>query len=237
MLAGTAAFGFLMRTHKRRARNKPEALFLPNNGGFVPLVAIEITEIHQMSNHNKPGGKSGQRGRKPVQELSLKADQPLSQKPIQPLSQKPAQPQSPTPVQPQSQKPVQPQSPTPVQPQSQKPIQPQSQKPIPQPADGNRQIAASVASANSLSIDFQTIATAYSDYTRKSFEETKAFVEKLSGVRSLDKAIEIQTEYAKQAYQTFVTESQKIRGLYSDLAKQALNPFEGLVAKTTRATR
>jgi hypothetical protein len=222
-----------------------------------------------MSNHNKPGGKSGQRGRKPVQELSLKADQPLSQKPvqqpsqqpiqplsqkpvqlesqkpIQPMNQKPVQPHSQTPVQPlsqkpvqpQSQKPVQPQSQTPVQPLSQKPVQPQSQKPVLQPPDGNRQIAAAGASADSLSIDFQTIATAYSDYTRKSFEETKAFVEKLSGVRSLDKAIEIQTEYAKQAYATFVTESQKIRELYSDLAKQTLNPFEGLVAKTIRAAR
>ncbi|HEY5130017.1 MAG TPA: phasin family protein [Bradyrhizobium sp.] len=98
-------------------------------------------------------------------------------------------------------------------------------------------MAAAVASANTLSVDFQAIATAYGDYTKKSFEETKAFVEKLSGVRSLDKAIEIQTEFAKQAYETFVTESQKIRELYSDLAKQTLKPFEGLVANATRAVR
>jgi hypothetical protein len=198
-----------------------------------------------MSNHNKPGGKSGQRGRKPVQELGLKADQPQSQKPdqqpsqqaMQPQGQKPIQPLNQNPVQPQSQTPVQPQSQKPVQPQSQAPVQPRSQTPVLQPPGGNRQIAAAGASANSLSVDFQTIATAYSDYTRKSFEETKAFVEKLSGVRSLDKAIEIQTEYAKQAYVTFVAESQKIRGLYSDLAKQALNPFEGMVAKANRAAR
>ena len=52
---------------------------------------------------------------------------------------------------------------------------------------------------------FQAIATAYGDYAKKSFEDTKAFVEKLSGVRSLDKAIEVQTEFAKTAYETFVT--------------------------------
>ena len=69
---------------------------------------------------------------------------------------------------------------------------------------------------------------AYGDYTRKSFEQTKSFVEKLAGVRSLDQAIEIQTEFAKQAYETFVTDAQKIRELYSGLAKQT---FEGAVAK------
>lgn len=78
------------------------------------------------------------------------------------------------------------------------------------------------APAKTNSIDFQTIAMAYGDYTKKSFEQTKSFVEKLSGVRSLDQVIEIQTEFAKQAYETFVTESHKIRELYSGLARQNL---------------
>jgi len=71
----------------------------------------------------------------------------------------------------------------------------------------------------------QAIATAYGDYTKKSFEDAKSFVEKLSGVRSFDKAIEVQTEFAKTAYETFVTESKKIAALYGDLAKQSHNPF------------
>jgi hypothetical protein len=93
---------------------------------------------------------------------------------------------------------------------------------------------AAVAPPSTASIDFQTIAVAYNDYTRKSFEQTKSFVEKLAGVRSLDKAIEIQTEFAKQAYETFVTESQKIHGLYSGLARQT---FEGAVAKVLPGAR
>ena len=72
----------------------------------------------------------------------------------------------------------------------------------------------------------QAIASAYGDYTKKSFEDTKSFVEKLSGVKSLDKAIEAQTDFAKSAYETFVAELQKIAGLYSDLAKQAFKPVE-----------
>ena len=56
-------------------------------------------------------------------------------------------------------------------------------------------------------------------------------------VRSIDKAIEVQTEFAKTAYETFVTESQKIGALYGDLARQSYKPFGGLVAKMTPTNR
>ena len=94
-----------------------------------------------------------------------------------------------------------------------------------------------VTPADSFPVSIQTIANAYSDYTRKSLEETTSFVEKLTGVRSLDKAIEIQAEFAKQAYETFVAESQRICELYSELAKQIFKPFAGLLAKATHSGR
>jgi phasin family protein len=100
---------------------------------------------------------------------------------------------------------------------------------------GKEHLETVVASATTLQNGIQTIATAYGDYTKKSFEDTKSFVEKLSGVKSLDKAIEVQTEFAKSAYETFVAESQKIAGLYTDLAKQSFKPFEGMVAKFSPA--
>ena len=89
----------------------------------------------------------------------------------------------------------------------------------------------SFASATAFPAGFQAIATAYGDYTKKSFEDTKSFVEKLSGAKSFDKVIEIQTEFAKTAYETFVTESQKIGALFGDLAKQSYKPFGGFVQK------
>ncbi|SDR87249.1 Phasin protein [Bradyrhizobium canariense] len=73
-------------------------------------------------------------------------------------------------------------------------------------------------------VDIQTIANAYRDYARKSFQENRSFVEKLRGVRSFDKAIEVQTDYARQAYANFVAESQKISALYGELAKQIFRP-------------
>src|SRR5262249_17796623 len=71
-------------------------------------------------------------------------------------------------------------------------------------------------------VGLQTIATAYRDYTRKSIEDAQSYVEKLSGVRSLDKAVEVQTEFAKQACETFVADSRKIRDLYGEFFRQAL---------------
>jgi phasin family protein len=100
---------------------------------------------------------------------------------------------------------------------------------------GKEQFETVVASANTLQNGFQAIVAAYGDYTKKSFEDGKSFVEKLAGVKSLDKAIELQTEYAKSAYETFVAESQKIAELYTDLAKQSYKPLEGLVAKFSPA--
>ena len=103
--------------------------------------------------------------------------------------------------------------------------------------NSNEQIDTGTASSTAFPGGLLAIATAYGDYTKKSFEDTKLFVEKLSGVKSLDKAIEVQTEFAKTAYETFVTVSQKIGVLYSDLAKQSYKPFGDFVAKITPTNR
>jgi hypothetical protein len=98
---------------------------------------------------------------------------------------------------------------------------------------GKEHLETCVASAATVQNGLQAIASAYGDYTKKSFEDTKSFVEKLSGVKSLDKALEVQTEFAKSAYESFVADAQKIAGLYGDLAKQTFKPVENLVAKFT----
>lgn len=100
---------------------------------------------------------------------------------------------------------------------------------------GKEQFDAAVASAGSCTKSLQAIATAYGDYAKKSFEEGSAFIEKLSGVRSFEKAIEVQTDYAKTSYETFVAEMTKIGEMYKDLAKETYKPFEGFVAKMPKA--
>jgi len=96
---------------------------------------------------------------------------------------------------------------------------------------GKDQFEQAVSCATGFQSGFNAIASAYGDYRKKSYEDTKSFIEKLSGVKSLDKVLEAQNEFAKTAYETFVADSQKIAGLYGDLAKQAFKPLEGIVVK------
>ena len=55
---------------------------------------------------------------------------------------------------------------------------------------GKEHLETCVASAATVQTGLQAIASAYGDYTKKSFEDTKSFVEKLSTAKSLDKALE-----------------------------------------------
>jgi len=80
----------------------------------------------------------------------------------------------------------------------------------------------------------QAITVETADYAKKAFEQGTATVEKLVGAKTLDKAVEIQTAYLRSAYEGFVAQSTKIGELYANLAKEALKPYEGLVAKSAK---
>lgn len=88
-----------------------------------------------------------------------------------------------------------------------------------------------VKSMGNVSKSAQAIAVELADYSKKSFEESTAMIEKLFGVKSLEKAIEVQSEYAKAAYEGFVAETTKLGEMYSALAKETYKPFESLMAK------
>jgi hypothetical protein len=88
-----------------------------------------------------------------------------------------------------------------------------------------------VKNFNTVSKSVQAIAVEVADYSKKSFEEGTAAVEKLFGAKTLDKAIEVQSDYFKTAYEGFVAEATKIGELYADLAKETYKPIETAIAK------
>jgi hypothetical protein len=96
-------------------------------------------------------------------------------------------------------------------------------------------VDATMKSLGAFSKASQTIATEVADYSKKSFEDGTKVLEKLLGAKTLDKAIEIQTDYAKSAYESFVAQATKMGELYADLAKEAYKPYENFVAKTAPA--
>ncbi len=78
--------------------------------------------------------------------------------------------------------------------------------------------------------NMQAISAEAADYAKKAFETGTATFEKLLAAKSFDKALEIQADYAKQAYEGFVAQSTKMGDLYAEMAKQAYKPFESIVA-------
>ena len=77
----------------------------------------------------------------------------------------------------------------------------------------------------------QSLAVEFADYQKKSFDEGTAALEKLMAAKSLDKAIEVQTDYVKSAYEGMVGQMTKMSELYVDMTKDAYKPFEGVVGK------
>lgn len=81
---------------------------------------------------------------------------------------------------------------------------------------------------------FQAIAAEYADYSKKSFEDGTQAFEKLMAAKSFDKAVEVQTDYAKAAYEDFVGQATKINEMIVGMAKDVYKPFETAVAKTAK---
>jgi hypothetical protein len=96
---------------------------------------------------------------------------------------------------------------------------------------GKENVDVALKSFGALSKSAQAIAVEVADYQKKAFEDGTATLEKLFGVKSFDKAIEVQTEYAKTAYEGFVTKATKIGEIYADFAKETYKPFEAMLAK------
>ena len=102
---------------------------------------------------------------------------------------------------------------------------------------GKDNMDATMKAWGQLSKGVQAIAAETAEYSKKSYEEGTAAFEKLLGAKSLDKAIEIQTAYAKSAYEGFVAQTTKIGEIYADLAKECYKPLENFVGKAAAAAK
>ena len=100
---------------------------------------------------------------------------------------------------------------------------------------GKEGVDAATKALGAVSKSAQAIAVETVDYSKKAFEESTATIEKLFGAKSIEKAIEIQQDYMKSAYESFVAQATKMGELYVDLAKEAYKPYEGYLSKLTPA--
>ncbi len=82
-----------------------------------------------------------------------------------------------------------------------------------------------------LSKGFQAIGARVTDYSKRAFEDATRAFEQLIGAKSLEHAIEIQSQYAKKAYDSWVSEATKLGEMYAAVARDAYKPVEKAVAK------
>ena len=57
------------------------------------------------------------------------------------------------------------------------------------------------------------------EYSKKSIEDSSAAWEKLARAKSLDKAMEVQSEYLKSAYEASSPQATKLGEMYVDLCE------------------
>ncbi len=84
-------------------------------------------------------------------------------------------------------------------------------------------------SFGALSRGWQTLATETAGYSKKSFEESAAHMEKMLGAKSVDVAFEAQSEFVRSAYEKAVGQAARFGELYMDLVKDVTKPFEDFV--------
>jgi hypothetical protein len=73
---------------------------------------------------------------------------------------------------------------------------------------------------------FHAIGARVTDYSKQAFEDAARAFEKLVGAKSLESVIEIQSQYAKKAYDNWVTEASKLGEMYAAVARDAYKPVK-----------
>ena len=90
---------------------------------------------------------------------------------------------------------------------------------------------AAIHSFGEVNKGFQSIGAEVTDYSKKTFEDGFRALEQLLGAKSVGQAIEIQSQYAKKAYDIYIAEMSKLGEMYVSLARNVYKPVQQATAK------
>ena len=86
-------------------------------------------------------------------------------------------------------------------------------------------------SLGAVSKSTQAIAAEVADYSKKAFDDGIHAWEQLLGVKSIDQAMQIQSQYAKRAYDNYMAEISKLGEMCMAMTRSAYAPVERAVAR------
>ena len=100
---------------------------------------------------------------------------------------------------------------------------------------GKDQMEQFSATATAVTRGLQAIASETTDYSKRSIENTSSFFEKLFSAKSIDTAIQLQSEFAKSQFEGFIAQATRVSEIYKDIAKEAFRPVETAMNKGVQA--
>lgn len=77
----------------------------------------------------------------------------------------------------------------------------------------------------------QAFAAEVTDYSKRAFDDCLRAWEQLLGAKSIDRAVQIQSQYVKHAYDTHVAELTKLGEMVTQLTRNAYAPIEQTATK------
>ena len=96
---------------------------------------------------------------------------------------------------------------------------------------GKDSFDAAVRSMGEANKGLQAIVAEVTDYSKKAVEDSMRAFEQLMSAKTVEQAIEIQSRYAKQAYDSYMAEMSKLGEMYVGLARNAYKPVESALPK------
>jgi hypothetical protein len=91
---------------------------------------------------------------------------------------------------------------------------------------GNESFEAVVRSYSEARRGFQILTALVTENVNKAVEASTRAFEQLLGAKSFEQVVEIQSQYAKRAYDNYVAEAPKLGELYVSVVREASKPFE-----------
>lgn len=98
-----------------------------------------------------------------------------------------------------------------------------------------QQIEAATTVAGVVSKGFQDIAAEAADYSKHSWTAGTEAVERLLGAKTVESAVQIQTDYVKSAYEGFVARTTKINEIVAKVAAEAAKPVQNAFSAYSRS--
>ena len=96
---------------------------------------------------------------------------------------------------------------------------------------GKENIDVALKSVDAVTKGMQAMAVEAVDYSKRSFDAGGAAIEKLLAAKSLDKAVEAQSEIVRSAYEDYVGQMARMSEIVTDMAKGAYQPYEAFFGK------